>query len=482
MMAAMQARQEPDPTILIARWVVPVSQPPIPDGAVCTRAGRILWVGPRDAVPGELRPAGTEVLDLGDAAVLPGLVNVHTHVELTALRGYCESLDFFAWIRALTDVKYKFLAASDFLASARWGALEALRGGVTTVADASDSCQVVRALADTGLNGVVYQEVFGPDGRQASDQVRRLAAVIQEQEQLTQGSRLRLGISPHAPYTVSAPLFREAIELAAAMGLPVAIHAAESQAEAAFVREGSGPFAEHLRQRGIAVEKIGTSTVRYLEELGVLAAKPLLVHCVDVDSTDLELIARAGAAIAHCPKSNLKLGHGVAPLVESLARGIRVGIGTDGAVSNNGCDLLEEARFAMFLQRGWRDPRAGGAAAPGAREIVRLLTLGGAEALGLQAEIGSIEPGKWADLVAIRLDVPGTIPAYDPETAIVCSSSACHNLLTMVGGRILFRDGKFPTIDEAKLRQDLAQTTRKLRGSQPQSRSLGQEASSLPRG
>lgn len=458
----------PGDFVLTASWVLPVSSPPILDGAVHVRDGRIARVGTvedvlRQADASRKAPHAPQTpltrVDLPDAALLPGFVNVHTHLELTLLRGYCEGLDFFPWIRRLTEAKYGRLGPEDYRTSVRWGALEAIRSGVTTVADAGDSGQVVDGVLESGLRAIVYQEVFGPDAKDCRVKLEELQASVDRLESRST-SRVRPGVSPHAPYTVSEPLFRAVKELALARELPVSIHVGESRAECSLVRDGHGPFADYLKSRGIPWQARGVSPVAYLAEMGVLEARPLLVHAVDSDSRDVQLIQSAGASVAHCPKSNAKLGHGVAPLLEFLEAGIKTGLGTDGAVSNNGCDFLEEARSAVLLQKA---RAVADSSNLDARAMLRLMTLGGAEALGLEAEIGSLEPGKFADLTAVSLSAPPLKPSHDPETALIFSASGRDVILTVVEGQVLFGDGEVKTLDEDGLRGELEKAAAKLK-------------------
>jgi 5-methylthioadenosine/S-adenosylhomocysteine deaminase len=458
--------------------VVPVASQPIIDGAVRVREGRIEWVGSALSLqgttgPGPPGPGSPERrIDLGEAALLPGLVNVHTHFELALLRGFCEEREFFPWIRRLTEIKYGRLAADPggvaaFRAAARWGALEAIRAGITTVGDASDRDVVLDVLLESGLRGIAYQEVFGPAPEEAE---ARLAALEERLEAALEraSDRVRVGVSPHAPYTVSAPLFRRVAALASERGLRLCVHAAESPEEGDLVRRGTGPWADHLRGRGIAWKTPGISPVAYLEELGVLAARALIVHAVEIDGEDIARIRAAGASVAHCPKSNAKLGHGVAPLEELRVANVAVGLGTDSVASNNGCDLIEEARFAILAQRARRGARSGAGTFPDRTildtpALVRLMTLGGAEALGLGSETGSLEPGKLADLVAIDLSSPHHRPVYRPEDAIIFSASGRDVVLTVVGGEVLYERGRVTRLDEAAIREELESAASRLR-------------------
>ncbi len=231
-----------------ADWLVPVDAPPIRDGALLVdRRGRIAAIGRDSDVPA---PPGGRAVDLGAAALLPGLVNTHAHPELTMLRGHLEDLPFQAWIRTLMRRK-RALPDLDYDAAARAACAEAIAAGITTLAATEDSGAALGALVEAGLRGVVYREVFGPDPALADDAIadlaRRVAAMRERETDL-----VRVGVSPHAPYTVSDPLYRAVAAFARADALPIALHIAESRAEGDLVRNGTGPFAEGLRRRGIA--------------------------------------------------------------------------------------------------------------------------------------------------------------------------------------------------------------------------------------
>ena len=443
-----------------ARWVLPVAGGPIEGGAVAVGGALIAGVGPRPEV--EARFPGAAVEDFGEAAILPGFVNCHTHLELSAMRGFLEAEegDFFAWLRKLTVARAARMTPEDLYVSAAWGAVEAVRAGVTCVGDASDSgSPVMRALRDAGLRGVVFKEAFGPDARAARERFERARAAVEALREF-ETPLVALGVSPHAPYSVSGALLALLAEYVAAERLQLMIHAAESEAEELLMREGRGPFAEGLKFRGIEFEPPRASSVRHLDATGLLAARPLLAHCIRVDDEDIGLIRERGARVAHCPKSNAKLGHGRAPLAALLAAGVGVGLGSDSVASNNTCDLLEEARFAVLGARAAGDELDG--RMPGAGDALRLATLGGAEALGLERSAGALAEGLQADLVAVGLDGAHQRPAYDPAAALVFASSGRDVLMTMVAGRELFRDGRLTTLDERDLRIRLDDLARRL--------------------
>ena len=412
-----------------ARWVVPITSEPVRDGVVAVDGDRIAFVGPREEAP----PGDDH--DLGDVLLLPGLVNAHTHLELTAMRGFLEDLDFRRWILRLTAARRDVLHGDALLDSARYGIEEGLRAGITTYADTSASGMVVRAMREAGVRGIAYQEVFGPDPAQCDASITELREKVSGLRYL-ETPLVRVGVSPHAPYTVSDSLFRATTDFAREHGLGMAIHVAESTEEERLVVNGDGLFADGLRARGIHVGVRGRSPVDMLERLGVLDARPLLIHCVRIDEGDIAAIVRSGSRVAHCPISNAKLGHGTAPLVELLGAGIVVGLGSDSVASNNRMDLLDEARAALLAQRS----RLGSFETPSAADVLELATLGSAAALGLEEAVGSLEEGKQADLAAFPLD--GIGPTTDPTTAAVFSLGGVRATFVAVAGRTLVSGGQ----------------------------------------
>jgi cytosine/adenosine deaminase-related metal-dependent hydrolase len=409
-----------------ARWVLPITQPPIENGTVVEHDGKITYVGPRAGAP-----AGTDY-ELGDTILLPGLVNTHTHLELTAMRGFLENCQFATWIDKLRQSRNEVLDEQMLLDSARFGLVEGLEAGITTYADTCSSGVVMQAMREHGVRGLMYQEVFGPDPSHCDAAMRdlqdRLAKLAPEQTDL-----VTLGVSPHAPYTVSDPLYVAAARMARERNLPLATHIAESAAEEQIVTEGVGDFAERWRRRGIAVSGRARSPIALLEKHDVLQPGSLLIHCIRVDDADITTIARRGCSVAHCPASNAKFGHGVAPLLPLLAAGITVGIGSDSVASNNRMDILDEARLAVLMHRAWTREHD----AFGAHQALELATIGGARALGLDARIGSLEAGKDADLAAFRVDIPRTTPIGDPYSAAIFALPGRSAELVTVRGNIL---------------------------------------------
>lgn len=428
--------------ILRANWVLPISSEPIQQGEVVIEADRIVEVRSQQG-----KPNRSELLDLGDAILLPGLVNVHAHLEYTHLRGQVEQTPFFLWIRQLVELK-KQVPPEAWLPSALLGAAESIAGGITTVADNTDTGVTVEALARSGLRGRVYQEVFGlaepPTDEQVLQELEaKLAIHRRTLERWEAQDRVGLGVAPHAVYTVRRSLLAAIAEQAQREGWFLSIHAAESSAEVALTRSGSGEFADMFALRGIPWVIPRLPPIEYLQKQGLLYEKSLLVHCVKVEPEEIRLMARSGCAIAHCPRSNAKLLVGIMPLPELLHAGLRIGLGTDSVVSSQSFDLFEEMRCAAWLQRATRYT-----AKPTPAQWVQMATLGGAQALGMEEQIGTLQPGKKADLCAVRTTRTAYLPMPDPYTALVFAANAQDVCLTMVDGRILYQDGKWHTLTE----------------------------------
>ncbi len=433
-----------------AGWVLPISSSPIEDGAIAIQGSQITDVGTCSSLV-EKYPAA-RVNRYPDAAIMPGLINAHSHLELTAMRGFLESeeSDFTGWLKKLTIARLEHMTPDDRYVSAAWGAIEAVRAGVTALADASDAAhESIRAVSDVGLRGIVFQESFGPDPRLVDDNFRKLTDRVAQLLEI-ETPLVKVGVSPHAPYSVCARQLELISEFALAQNLPVMMHAAESFAEEGLLRAGQGTFAAVLRNRGIEWHTPGLSTVQYLKRHWVLQTKPLLAHCVRVDRGDVETLKESGARIAHCPKSNAKLGHGRAPFSIFLDQGIAVGLGSDSVASNNTCDILEEARFATLMARSeideMRDQRM-----LEATDALHAATAGGARALGFEGHTGELRAGLQADFAVVSLNGPHQLPLFDPVTTLIFASSGRDVLLTVIAGKEVFSAGQVKTIDEDRL-------------------------------
>lgn len=412
--------------------MISVSGAPVEDGVLGVVGTRIEYAGPAATAPD-----GEEV-DFGDAILLPGLVNTHTHLELTAMRGLLEDLEFPDWIDRLRGSRNDILTDEMLLDSARFGIAEGLLAGITTYADTCSSGVALPAMVEMGVRGIMYQEVFGPAAEKRVSAMEELRSRIGRW--IVPGRRTSLvnvGVSPHAPYTVSDELYGEVTRYAREAGLPIAVHVAESTVECDLVCRGTGALAARLAARGIPTPVRARSPIALLDSLGALGPDTLLIHCVHVDDRDIAIMAAKGCAVAHCPVSNAKLGHGIAPLTDMLEAGVTVGLGSDSVASNNRMHMLEEARTAVLQQRArLRSPTA----MPAARAL-ELVTIGGARALGLGDRVGTLERGKDADFAVFDLGA-AAVPVGDPVAAAIFSLGGAAARFVAVAGKTLVRDGR----------------------------------------
>jgi 5-methylthioadenosine/S-adenosylhomocysteine deaminase len=452
--------------LLTARYVLPISSHHIEDGAVLVQGDRIIAVGPR----AELIAAhpDEEVRDFGLAVLMPGFVDLHTHLEYSVFRGAVDDLPYTAWKMQVQN-KEANLSPADWMDSAVLGAMEAVGSGITTIADITNSGNSVIAAKGIGLAGVVYREVSTMDKTLVAARMEAARNDIQEWSETAAGSPIEIGIAPHSPYTCHPSLFSAAAELATERDLPVAIHLAGSRDEYDFVRYGSSNLAQDFREqsgwRDVAWMPTGVSPVQYVLQWGLFdAPRVLAVHCVQVDEHDIDVLAQHDVSIAHCPRCNAKLGMGIAPLKLFFEHGLTVGLGTDSPASNNTVDPFDEMRIGLLLQRGetgendfYRYFTA--------RTFMRLATIHGARALGLEHEIGSLEPGKRADVIAVDLSSsPHMVPTADPYSALVHTSNQKDVLATMIAGRMVFDRGDYRTVDKERALARAQEIRGKLRG------------------
>jgi 5-methylthioadenosine/S-adenosylhomocysteine deaminase len=399
--------------VLAADWVLPVEGPPIADGAVAVEDGHIVAVG----AAADLGPG----VRFEDAAIVPGFVNAHSHLEYAVYAGFGDGLDFAPWILMHIERKGR-LELDDMRAIALRGAADCLRSGITTVGDASFVGAAAEACAELGLRAIVYLEVFGAGTDQLETRFerdrRRIDGILSD--------RVRLGVSPHSGYTAGLELWRGAVEL----GLPVMTHFLESATEAEWIRHRRGDFPTPLQ--------VDPSSPGRLAEEGLLSSRVVAAHLVHADADDIAVLAEHDVAAAHCPRSNALLGCGIAPLRELRAAGLRVGLGTDSPASTPSFDMFDEMRAAIAGARA----REESAAALSASDALELATLGSARALGLDGEIGSLAPGKRADLAVLSLEGSPYLPWEDPAAAVVFGGAPERVLCTVVDGEPRYRKGE----------------------------------------
>ncbi len=404
--------------VLSAAWVLPIEGAPIEQGAVAIEDGRITAVGTSAELGAGRR--------FEDSVIIPGFVNAHSHLEYAVYGGFGDGLgDFAEWITLHIQRKAR-VGWEQYVDVARLGAAECLASGVTTTGDCSYSGATAVACAELGLRAIVYLEVFGSDAGHALEHF----AEIRERAGEAFDERVRPGVSPHAPYSVSLDLYRACAEL----GLPMATHISESPAEVAYLVDGTGAWGEY---KELLVEPPGRTGTRLLAEHGLLGPQVVAAHCVVLDDDEIDLLASTRTGVAHCPRSNAALGCGVAPLDELRASGVRVGVGTDSPASAPSFDFFEELRSVVLSARA----RARRPDVLSSAETLELGTLGSARALGLDSEVGSLAPGKRADLAVVSLAGSAYLPWEDPAGAVVFGGSPDRVVATYVGGEPRYERG-----------------------------------------
>ncbi|WP_420000050.1 amidohydrolase [Streptomyces boninensis] len=396
----------------------------IPDGALAIRDGAIAAVGATDALRARYSPA--DELDAAGGLIMPGLINTHTHLAMTLFRGGADDVTLQDFLGRVIPAEARLLNPGNVAAAVRVAIAESVRAGVTSALDMYWFHEAAEdAAREAGwrlLTGPTFMDVPDPpDGRTYDT---RLAWARRDLAARAPGTRPVL--FAHSTYTLSPEQLTEIFALGREYGALLHIHAAENAAEVATVEAGHGK-----------------RPVELLDSLGLLGPDVVLAHAVDLTAAEIAALARTGTSVAHCPVSNLKLGCGIAPVPDLLAAGVTVGLGTDGAVSSNTLDLLGAVRQAALVHKAAGDPTA-----VSAEQAVRMATAEGARALGLGAELGSLEAGKRADLIVIDLDRPHFTPRHDPWSMLAYAAQAADVRHTVVDGRILMRDRALTTLDE----------------------------------
>jgi 5-methylthioadenosine/S-adenosylhomocysteine deaminase len=413
--------------LLTARWVFPVTAPPIADGAVALRGGAIVGVGTRARLVAEYPTA--DRWDLEEAALLPGLVNCHTHLELPACSPPAADGTFVEWLVGVIEGRRQLsLEAQE--RCAQIGARALLESGTTCVGEVSTSGQSLAPLLRAGLRGVVYREILGLLPEEAAARCAAARADLGRMRQMARGRLFRIGLSPHSPYSLSETLFQACGALLPGPTVPCCIHAAESREEGEFLAGGGGAIPRRLYPAAGCTtpppRRPARSPVEYLDAVGALGWRPLVIHAVHVDGADCRQMADRGARVAHCPRSNARLSGGVAPVPEFLRQGIAVGLGTDSLASVPTLDLWDEMRACLAAHRGRVTPA----------EVLAMATLGGGRALGLADQVGSLEVGKRADLIAVSAR---GIAAADPVGSLVAETGGGDVLISLVEGGVRHR-------------------------------------------
>ncbi|MGI6032011.1 MAG: amidohydrolase family protein [Coriobacteriales bacterium] len=423
-----------------AKYVLPVTSQFIEDGAVLVQDDRISDVGPAAFL--KAKYPNEEVRDFGLAALMPGFIDCHTHLGYTALRGMVDDKPYAEWKREVLQVE-PFFSDEDWVTSARIGALEAVASGITTIADiTSTGCSAV-AADEIGLRGRIYAEVMTTKGDRAQAVVDEGADEIESWKSKVGSDLLDFGIAPGPLYACHPKVLATIADYATTNKVPVAMHLAGSHEEEDFIRYGSSPFGVHASESEHRLSgafppwlPAGTSPVQYVVNWDILDVPELLaVHCVHVDEQDIKTLADRNVAIAYCPRVNAKLGMGSAPIVKFLAAGLRVGLGTDSPAAVDTTDVIDEMRTGLMIARATSpDPRLH----MSGRDALHLATIDAARALGMDDEIGSLEPGKKADIIAIDMHNSHQNPTSNPQSAIIYTCNQDNVMFSMIDGRVLY--------------------------------------------
>jgi 5-methylthioadenosine/S-adenosylhomocysteine deaminase len=393
------------------------------DGAVAVTRGRIARIGPA----AEIGTDADAVIDGRGLLLMPGLINTHCHAADSLFRGLVEDLPLEPWLQTVWKAEGAILSPDTVRLGATLGLAELLLGGVTTVMDMfwhpAETVAAARALGIRVSTGGLFFDGPGVDG---STPERRLADATGFFDAFAGADDVLHGSFPHGAYTVGPDTLVAAKRLADARGGLFSTHAAETRAEQADV-----------------LDRYGRSVIRHLDDLGLLDERTVLAHCVWLDDEEIAILARTGATVAHNPVSNLKLASGIARVPDMLAAGVRVTLGTDGAISGNDLDMWMALRLAATLHRA----ATLRATAVSTAQALRMVTLDGAEALGAADRIGSLEPGKLADMILIDIRRAHAVPMFDPLTHIVFSCAKSDVRHVFVGGRQVVRDGTLTQVD-----------------------------------
>jgi len=399
----------------------------IPKGAVAVDAGRIVAVGAAPDLAAAY--AGRETLDAAGGIVLPGLINAHTHAPMVLFRGVADDLKLMDWLQKyIFPAEAKNVTADFVRAGTGLAAVEMLRSGTTTFVDMyyfeDQVAEVAKAAGIRTVAGSTIIDFPAPDNKTRDDAIAYAERFIRRWKN---DPLVVPAVAPHSTYIGSPETLRAADALSRREGVPLLIHLQESPDEQKTIRE-----------------RYAKSSTEHLRDLGLLRKGVLGAHGVWLNASDRAILLQHEVGVAHCPQSNMKLASGAAPVREMLAEGLRLGLGTDGAASNNDLDMFEEMLTAALLSKhASQDPTA--APAP---KVLEMATLGGARALGMEDRLGSLEPGKRADLIVVDVGAPRLHPMFDAVSHLVYAAKGADVRHSVIEGRVVMRDRRLLTLDE----------------------------------
>ncbi|MFN3555364.1 MAG: amidohydrolase family protein [Bacteroidales bacterium] len=412
------------------------------DGAIVIENDRILALGPTPDILAQYKAA--EMINGSGKLIMPGLINTHTHVPMTIFRGYADDLPLHEWLYDyIFPVESEFVDGENVRLGTQLAVAEMLRSGTTTFNDMYYHIEEIAQVVDqTGMRAVLSESVIDfpvPNNPTPEHGLQTAEALILK---WNNHPRITISVSAHAPYSCSAELIQKAKALADKYNVPFNIHVAETRKE----------FDQ-------ALAEFGFTPVGYLEHLGVLSDNVIAAHGVHLTPEDIQILAARGVSVAHNPECNMKLASGVAPVPELLRAGVKVGLGTDGVASNNDLDLFDEMNTAAILHKlNSNDPTV-----LDARTVVEIATIGGARVLGMEDQIGSLEPGKKADMILLDMMQPHAHPLYNIYSLLVYSIKGADVETVIIDGRIVMRDRKLLFLDEKALFGRVEEVARQIR-------------------
>ena len=438
--------QEANWDMLVVGGTVLTMEPntePIKNGAVAVTDGRIAAVGPAEELL-ELSPSGA-VLNAGNSIILPGLVNTHSHLAMTLLRGIADDIPLKEWLEQhIWPVESEYMNRETVRLGTELATAEQLLAGVTTTADMYFFGDEVSAvLAEAGMRGVVAESLIDNSTPRCANPEEMLEKQRELLEAYSNHPLITPSVAAHSPYSVSAANLVKEAELAEEYEVSMQIHLSETTWE---------------------VEKLlgekGVSPVAYLADLGFLSERTVAAHCVHVSSEDIELLAEFEVGVSHNPVSNLKLASGVSPVPAMVAQGVKVSLGTDGAASNNTLDLLRDMQLAALLHKGI----TGDPTVLPARTMLEMVTINGARVLGLE-NIGTLAEGCEADLICVAVDGPHTAPMYDPFSHLVFAARSSDVRHVMIRGQVVVRNHELQTMDRERIEAQAREFSENVRSS-----------------
>jgi 5-methylthioadenosine/S-adenosylhomocysteine deaminase len=419
-------------TVIEARWIVPVEPPGavLESHAIAIRERDIVGIGPSAEIAARYRSDERVLLD--EHVLIPGLVNLHTHSPMALMRGLADDLALMDWLRNhIWPAETQLMSPAFVRDGTLLACAEMLRGGITCFSDMYFFPEAVaEATLEAGMRAAIGMIVIEMPSPYAGDARDYLAKGLAMRDAFRDEPLLSFCLAPHAPYTVSDATFERIATYAAELDVPIEIHLHETEDE---IRESVA--AHHTRP------------IARLERLGLLGPGLIAVHAVHMQESEIDLLAQHGCSVAHCPSSNLKLASGIAPIPAMLKKGINVGLGTDGAASNNRLDVLTEMRLAALLAKGG----SGDPTVVPAHVALHMATLAGAKALGLDQRIGSLASGKRADITAVRLTDLELTPLYDPVSHLVYAAGREHVTHVWIDGKLKLDNGTLTSIDARDL-------------------------------